>query len=61
MNKRLVRSKAKRQIAGVCGGLSDFFGVDVGSIRLLYIFATLFTAFSGLIIYIALALLLPEE
>lgn len=48
-------------LAGVCAGLVDFFGLDVSLVRIVYALATIFTAFSGVIIYFLLVLIVPEE
>lgn len=60
MNKRLMRSN-DRVFAGVCGGLAEYFDFDPTMVRLAYAFLTLFTAFSGLIFYFVLWLLMPEK
>ena len=52
-NKKLTRSN-NRMLAGVCAGLADYFGWDVTIVRIIYSFATVFTAFSGIIVYIIL-------
>lgn len=49
-NKKLTRSN-NRMLAGVCAGLADYFGWDVTVVRIIYSFATVFTAFSGIIVY----------
>ena len=46
-NKKLTRSN-NRMLAGVCAGLADYFGWDVTIVRIIYSFATVFTAFSPL-------------
>ena len=51
--KNLTRSN-NRMLAGVCAGLADYFGWDVTVVRIIYSFATVFTAFSGIIVYIIL-------
>ena len=53
-NKKLTRSN-NRMLAGVCAGLADYFGWDVTIVRIIYSFATVFTAFSGIIVYIILS------
>lgn len=58
--KRLVRSKTDKQIAGVCSGLAQYFGIDPSIVRLIFVVATLFGG-PGLILYIILAIVLPEE
>ena len=60
MNKRLMRSN-DRVFAGVCGGLAEYFDFDPTMVRLAYAFLTLFTAFSGLIFYIVLWIVMPER
>ena len=60
MNKRLMRSN-DRVIAGVCGGLAEYFDFDPVMVRIAYAFLTLFTAFCGLIFYIVLWIVMPEK
>ena len=60
MNKRLMRSN-DRVIAGVCGGLAEYFEFDPVLVRIAYAFLTLFTAFCGLIFYIVLWIVMPER
>lgn len=59
-NKKLTRSN-NRMLAGVCAGLADYFGWDVTVVRIIYSFATVFTAFSGIIVYISYGLLCPKR
>ncbi len=58
--RRLYRSRSNRSIAGVCGGLGVFFGIDATMVRLLTL---LFFLFGGLSLwaYIILWIVLPEE
>lgn len=58
--KRLFRSKKDRMIAGVCGGLADYFQVDPVLIRALFAVAG-FMGGMGLLLYILLAIITPEE
>jgi phage shock protein PspC (stress-responsive transcriptional regulator) len=59
---RLVRSSADRMIAGVCGGLARYLGIDPTLVRVAYALITFFTAFvPGLIVYLILALVIPSE
>ncbi len=58
--KKLVRS-ANKVLAGVCGGIADYFDVDPTLVRVLYAVLSLFSAaFPGLLLYIILLLLIPE-
>lgn len=50
-----------RVIAGVCGGLAEYFDFDPVLVRVAYAFLTLFTAFSGLLLYIVLWIVMPEK
>lgn len=58
--ERLVRSKSERIIAGVCGGIAQWLGWDPTLVRILYIVISIATAFSGLIAYIILWIIMPE-
>lgn len=60
-NKKLTRSRKERMIAGVCGGLAEYFGWDISLLRVVYVLATIFTAFAGTIIYIILWIVMPDE
>ena len=44
--KRLTRSN-NRMIGGVCAGIADYFNWDITLVRIIYVLATFFTAFSG--------------
>lgn len=57
---KLSRSNDDRAIAGVCGGLAENLGWDSGKLRIVWVLATVFTAFAGVIIYLALWYLMPE-
>lgn len=59
--RRLLRSRSDRKFAGVCGGLASYFDVDANAIRLGAVLATLFSAGTVLLAYLAGALLIPEE
>lgn len=60
MANKLYRSRNNRWIAGVCGGLAEFFGLSPKIVRI--ICALLIMVYgSGLLIYIILALFIPKE
>jgi len=44
MAKKLFRSQNKKIFGGVCGGLADYFDIDVSLLRLLFVAFTLLTA-----------------
>ena len=60
MSKKLYRSKNDRMIAGVCGGLADYFNVDSSLVRLAVLFIFLFQGI-GLIAYIIAWIVMSEE
>jgi phage shock protein PspC (stress-responsive transcriptional regulator) len=58
--KKLYRSRTNRKIAGVCGGLGDYFNIDPTLIRLGVVFFTLWWG-GGLLLYLLAWFLIPEE
>lgn len=59
--KRLYKSRRDRKLFGVCGGLGDYFNIDPTMIRILFILLTIFSAGTGLLLYIAMAIFVPDE
>ena len=60
--KRLLRSKKNRVIAGVCGGIGEYLGIDPTIIRLLWVLLTIFSGFFiGILAYIITWIIIPEE
>jgi phage shock protein C len=57
--KRLYRSRKNRVIAGVCGGLGEYFNVDPVIFRILFVILLLPGGFPGLIPYVILWLVVP--
>lgn len=58
--KGIYRSR-DRKIAGVCGGIAQYFDFDVTLVRLIYTLATVTTAFSGVLVYLIAWLVVPSE
>jgi phage shock protein C len=58
--KKLYRSKTNRVIFGVCGGLGEYFEIDPLVVRILFILLT-FTGGSGIVIYLILAIMIPDS
>lgn len=58
--RKLYRSRNERLIAGVCGGLGEYFHIDPTLIRLLFVFTAL-AGGPGLVAYIILLVVVPEE
>jgi len=59
-SKKLYRPRNERMLAGVCGGIAEYFGVDPTIVRLAFVLMAL-AGGPGLIFYIILALIIPEE
>ncbi len=58
----LRRSKKLRLIGGVCGGLAVWLGWDVTLVRVLYVIVSIFSVgFPGILAYIILWIIMPEE
>jgi phage shock protein C len=58
----LQRSKKNRMIAGVCGGIAKTLGWDPTLVRVTYVLASVLSAaFPGILVYIILWVLMPEE
>ncbi|HKP51403.1 MAG TPA: PspC domain-containing protein [Chloroflexia bacterium] len=60
--KRLYRSGNDRMLAGVCGGLAEYFSIDPTVVRLLFILLTFATAFIPMTIaYFILYVVVPRN
>ncbi len=59
--RKLYRSRSERMIAGVCGGLGDYFGIDPTLVRLLFVVASLFGGPMGPIAYLIFMIVVPNE
>lgn len=58
--RSLHRSVTNKIIAGVAGGLGEYFDVDASIVRIIFVLLTIFHG-SGLLIYIVLWIILPKE
>jgi phage shock protein C len=57
--RKLYRSRTQRMVAGVCGGLAEYFNVDTTVIRVLFLVLTLFGG-AGLVVYVVMWILVPD-
>jgi len=58
--RRLTRSKKYKMIAGVCGGLAEYFVLDPTLVRIAYVIVSILSAaFPGILAYIILMFVLP--
>jgi phage shock protein C len=58
-NHYLRRSRRDRVVAGVCGGLADFFGVSAFWFRLAFLIALIPGGVPGFMLYVLLWLIIP--
>ncbi|HEY71132.1 MAG TPA: PspC domain-containing protein [Anaerolineae bacterium] len=59
--KKLYRARDDRMLAGVCGGLGKYFGIDPTVLRVLFVAAAVLGVGGGIILYILMMILVPEE
>jgi phage shock protein C len=57
--RKLYRSRTQRMVAGVCGGLAEYFNVDATLIRALFLLLAVFGG-SGLVIYLVMWIIVPD-
>ena len=58
---KTCRSNHNRIVAGICGGLAEQLGLSPRRLRVVWVLATVFTAFAGVFVYLALWFLMPKE
>lgn len=60
--KELTRSKNERIVAGVIGGVSEYFDVDATLLRIVFLLVLALTGFApGVVAYVIAALIMPEK
>jgi phage shock protein C len=59
--KKLMRARDNRIIAGVCGGIGEYLDVDPTLIRVLWALFSIFSIGTGILAYLAVWLIVPEE
>ncbi|SEK86753.1 phage shock protein C (PspC) family protein [Carnobacterium iners] len=58
--KKITKSKNNRVISGVLGGIAEYFDFDPSFLRIIYAIAIVFGVGSPIILYVILALVIPE-
>jgi phage shock protein C len=58
--RKLYRSKTDRVLAGVCGGLAQYFNLDATLIRVLFVLLAVLGG-SGLVLYVAMWIIVPNQ
>ena len=59
--KKLYRSEENQIIAGVCGGIGEYFDIDPTLIRVIYIFLSFLTGGFGFLMYLLLWIIIPPK
>jgi phage shock protein PspC (stress-responsive transcriptional regulator) len=57
----LRRSRRNRIVAGVCGGLAEFFGVSSFWFRLAFLIALMPGGVPGILVYLVMMVIIPNE
>lgn len=60
MKKKLYRSDNEKMIAGVCGGIGEYFDIDPTIVRLAWVIFSLMGG-SGILAYIICAIIIPKQ
>ena len=58
--KKLYRSESNRMIAGVCGGIAEYYDIDPTLVRLAFIAVSL-AGGSGILAYLVAAVIIPKR
>jgi phage shock protein C len=61
MERKLYRSRDDRMIAGVCGGLGEYFDIDPTLIRVGLAILTLASIGTFILLYIIMAIIIPQR
>jgi len=60
--KKLYRSLTQKMVAGVCGGLAEYFDIDVSIVRLIFIAIALASALIPMLIFYVIAwIVIPSQ
>ena len=59
--RKLYRTTQTKMISGVCGGLAEYFRIDVSIVRIVWVILTLASLGMGVLAYFIMALVVPEE
>jgi phage shock protein C len=60
VERRLVRPRAGRRIAGVCAGLAQYYGWNVTALRVIWLLLVIFGG-TGLLLYLILWIVMPNQ
>ena len=61
MNRKLKRSRENKVLAGVCGGIGEYFKIDPVIVRILWVLIAFMPGGPGILAYLICALIIPED
>ncbi|GGB53880.1 PspC domain-containing protein [Virgibacillus dakarensis] len=61
MPKRLTRSIKDRKVAGVLGGIAEYFNIDATIVRLIFVIVLIPSLFTLSLIYLVATIIIPNE
>lgn len=61
MERKLYRSRTDKKLLGVIGGIAKYFNIDATILRIIYVLLAFFAIGSPVLIYLVVALIIPEE
>ena len=59
--KKLALSNTDKKVAGVCGGIAQYFDIDSTLVRLIWAVVTVLTVGTGILAYLIAWLVIPNE
>lgn len=59
--KRLYRSETNRMLAGVLGGIGEYFNIDATIVRLIFVALLIMSVFTVSILYLVAVMIIPNE
>ncbi|OZF54339.1 PspC domain-containing protein [Rhodococcus sp. 14-2470-1a] len=59
--KEFVRSDSQKMIAGVCGGVAEYFEIDPNLVRVLTVIGAFVSAGTVALVYLAAWMLMPQH
>lgn len=60
MKKRLYRTRTDRKLAGVCGGVAEYFNIDLTIVRVVWALLAFFYG-TSILLYLIMAFVVPEK
>jgi phage shock protein C len=61
VERRFYKSSSDKMLSGVCGGIAEYFSIDPTIVRLLAVIGAVASFGTALVVYIVLAIVIPEN